>query len=214
MFDTLLDFLKAAGDDTRLKMMCLLSQRAYSAGELAGALELTPPTVSHHLARLRKTGIVNLTITGNTHTYKLNTSLLERIKATVFTPEMMSEMADHILAANSTELFRQRAEAARVQAEAWLDDLDISDADRKVLRDYTHDGRLKQIPSKEKKLLVVLRWLATKFAPGVRYTEPEVNAILGAVHPDYASLRRYLIVHGLLAREGGGGRYWRAEDDA
>ena len=54
------------------------------------------------------------------------------------------------------------------------------------------------------------------FAPGVKYTEREVSGILGAVYDDHAALRRYLVEFNLLAREGGGGLYWRvkAEPDA
>jgi biotin operon repressor len=212
-FDTLLDFLKTAGDETRLKIMCILSQHEYNVGDLADALDLTAPTVSHHLTKLREGGLVNLSIKGNTHYYQLNAAMIESTKNNLFTPEMMAEMGDHLLADNSRELFRQRAESARARANAWLDDLDLSEADRKVLRDYTNNGRLTQTPSKLKKRKVILRWLATKFAPGVTYTEREVNGILKAVHEDYVSLRRELYELGFLEREGGGGRYWRTEDD-
>ena len=208
-YETLLEFLKALGDDTRLKLACLLSQKAYSVGELAGALDLTAPTVSHHLSKLREAGLVNLGVEGNAHYYRLNDELIERVKRTLLTPAMLAEMAEQL---TNADLFRQKASAARAQAEAWLDDLDMDEEDRKVLRDYTRAGRLTQIPSRQKKLLVVLRWLATKFAPGVKYPEREVNAILKQVHPDSASLRRYLIEFGLLEREGGGGMYWRAAE--
>jgi hypothetical protein len=50
--------------------------------------------------------------------------------------------------------------------------------------------------------------IAVEFEPGVRYDEKEVNAIVGRFFNDYASLRRYLIDAGLLAREHG--EYWRA----
>ena len=62
-----------------------------------------------------------------------------------------------------------------------------------MLKDYTINGRLKQIPAKQKKLLVILHWLAGQFEPDRKYTEREVNEILTRYHPDYASLRRDLI---------------------
>jgi hypothetical protein len=68
------------------------------------------------------------------------------------------------------------------------------------------------IPTRYKKLMAVLRWLATKFAPGVKYTEREVNAMLKEIHPDYARLRRELIEAKFLQREGGGGMYWRSPE--
>lgn len=49
--------------------------------------------------------------------------------------------------------------------------------------------------------------IAIKFEPGVRYDEREVNAIVGRFFNDYASLRRYLVDGGFLARERG--EYWR-----
>jgi hypothetical protein len=69
------------------------------------------------------------------------------------------------------------------------------------------EGRLDRIPSSWSKRLVVLDHIVRVFEPGVRYAEPDVNAMLSAFHPDYAALRRYLVDESLLAREGG--TYWR-----
>jgi hypothetical protein len=76
-----------------------------------------------------------------------------------------------------------------------------------VLRAFMADGRLVQIPATRSKRLVVLEHLAACFEPGVKYPEKAVDAILRAWHPDYASLRRYLIDECLLARENA--IYWR-----
>ena len=54
----------------------------------------------------------------------------------------------------------------------------------------------------------VLTWnTAIEFDPGVRYDENTVNAIVGRFHNDHASIRRYLVDGGFLARERG--EYWR-----
>jgi hypothetical protein len=79
---------------------------------------------------------------------------------------------------------------------------------RKVLSVFVVDGRLTQIPASQGKRLVILDWLAQDFEPGERYSEPMVNLILGRRHPDTAALRRYLVDHDLLSREGG--MYWRS----
>jgi hypothetical protein len=76
-----------------------------------------------------------------------------------------------------------------------------------VLRAFMVDGRLVQIPAARSKRRVVLEHLAACFEPGVKYPEKAVDAILRAWYPDYASLRRYLIDEGLLARENA--IYWR-----
>jgi hypothetical protein len=73
-----------------------------------------------------------------------------------------------------------------------------------VLRAFVEDGRLVSIPAQEKKRQVILRYLAeTVFEPGREYSEKEVNQRLGALHPDVASLRRYLVDAHFLARSAG-----------
>jgi hypothetical protein len=76
-----------------------------------------------------------------------------------------------------------------------------------VLRAFIVDGRLRQLPAARGKRRVVLEHIVTCFEPGVKYPERAVNAILRVWHPDHASLRRYLVDDGLMAREGG--MYWR-----
>jgi hypothetical protein len=68
---------------------------------------------------------------------------------------------------------------------------------------------LDRFPRKEKDKLVILNEIVTLFEPGRRYTEGEVNRILGPVYEDYATIRRYLIDYGFLGRTRGGSAYWR-----
>jgi hypothetical protein len=90
-------------------------------------------------------------------------------------------------------------------------------AGSEVVGRFLRGGRLVAIPAARSKRLVVLDHLAGLFEPGRRYPEREVNEILGAVHPDYAMLRRYLVDDGFLDRADerapSGGRsvkvYWR-----
>ena len=89
------------------------------------------------------------------------------------------------------------------------DDFGVSDPDvQRVLRAYLRDGRLATMPRRGARRRIVLDYLATKFEPGVRYTESEVNGVLREYHDDVAALRRYLVDEGLLSREGG--QYWRS----
>jgi hypothetical protein len=78
---------------------------------------------------------------------------------------------------------------------------------RRVLRSYLVHGRLPVFPRGGAKRSLLLGYLATAFEPGLRYTETEVNEIVGVWHPDVAALRRYLVDEGLLARQDG--QYWR-----
>jgi hypothetical protein len=75
--------------------------------------------------------------------------------------------------------------------------------DEKVLATFVRNGRLVQYPVNHAKRLVVLRWLAESFEPDREYTEREVNERLSGHAEDYATLRRYLVDHGYLTRNGG-----------
>lgn len=82
-------------------------------------------------------------------------------------------------------------------------------ADDKILNAFLDGERLKHLPTRPAKLKVVLHWLANKFDPEVRYPERTVNQILQRHHPDYASLRRFLVDYGFMQRQAG--VYWRVE---
>jgi hypothetical protein len=60
-----------------------------------------------------------------------------------------------------------------------------------------------------KKQRIILRRLAQEFEPGVHYTEKQVNEILKQFHPDFATLRRYLVDNRMPA--GDTRLYWRTE---
>lgn len=75
------------------------------------------------------------------------------------------------------------------------------------------DGRLTKLPSKRKKLLYAVHYLAGKFEPNRRYTEREVNDLLCEWHTfgDPATLRRELYNGRYLDREPNGASYWLEE---
>ena len=76
------------------------------------------------------------------------------------------------------------------------------------LQVFMRDGRLAQIPVRRAKRLLLLDCIAQAFAPGRRYSEAEVNALLRSLHDDHAALRRYLVDEDFLSREDG--YYWRS----
>ncbi len=100
------------------------------------------------------------------------------------------------------EAFARAAKASAPPAE---------DADGSVdrsLRAFVRDGRILSIPTNRTKRLALLDLLAQEFAPGERYPERTVNAILARWHDDTAALRRYLVDEDLMSREDG--VYWRS----
>ena len=88
----------------------------------------------------------------------------------------------------------------------------MTDAERQVLERCFSGRVLNDIPTQRARRIVVLQRLALEFDPGRRYTEAEVNGVLGAFHPDWSTLRRGLVDEGFLDREprGGGNLYWRS----
>ena len=183
--DSALAFFKALADRSRLRILGLLAERPLSVEELAAALELRTPTVSHHLATLRRLGLVAMAAEWTTHRYALEIGRLDELRRDLLRPE------------------RVRSLAAEDAGEAWQ---------RKVLRDFFAGEELREIPASRKKRAVVLGWLAGRFAADRTYTEAEVGEVLRRHHPDVATLRRELVASGLMQRRDG--RYWRPADPA
>ncbi|MBE0697186.1 MAG: DUF2087 domain-containing protein [Anaerolineaceae bacterium] len=97
----------------------------------------------------------------------------------------------------------------RPAAEASSNDEDAADFERTVVKNYSlPDGRLKEIPTQEKKLLAILKHVVQVFEPGVRYSEKQVNDALKRFHPDSATLRRALVDRHMIERELNGAAYW------
>lgn len=176
----LLQFFKVLADEKRLQIIGLLARQDYSVEELAAILHLSSATVSHHLRRLVKARLVQAKADQHYHVYSLQL-------------EVLHEMSQQIL---SKDTLQETTEV-----------LDLNAYDRKVLRDYMEDGRLKSIPRQWKKRDVIVRYLAEQFEPGQRYTEKEVNEIISRTYEDYATFRRELIDGRYMARDRE--VYWR-----
>jgi ArsR family transcriptional regulator, arsenate/arsenite/antimonite-responsive transcriptional repressor len=65
-------FAKAIADATRQQIMNLLCCSWLSVNDLVGKVEVSQPTVSHHLAILREAGLVNVREEGKQSFYSLN----------------------------------------------------------------------------------------------------------------------------------------------
>lgn len=186
-FNRLLEFFKALGNESRLKIVALLADRDYTVRELAQRLDLREPTVSEHLAMLRKAGLVSVKPDGNHRIYSFSARHLIDMNRELLNREQLAALAD-------------------VVSEGVA-----NNDDRQVLKNYLDGERLTTIPSVRKKLMVILHWLADQFEYDRRYTEKEVNAIINRHHEDHATLRRELIGYDLLRREKG--IYWRPQPD-
>lgn len=182
-FQTLLRFFKVLANESRLKILGILANRECSVEELATLLDLKEPTISHHLAKLKESNLVNMHTEGNTHLYELDAKGLQTMNERIFTPEEMATLVDDI------------------QYDAW---------ERKILQNFLEGDRLKTIPAGRKKRLVILKWLVSQFDEASRYPEKEVNEIIQRHHSDYATIRREFIINKLMERQGG--VYWRVTE--
>ena len=170
----ILPLFKALADEKRIKIMALLGERELSVEEIAAAVDLTAPTVSHHLARLREVGLVEATHEQYYTVFKARTQPLLEALRSLAEPPPAPDLSE-----------------------------DLGKYDQKVLGDYLQDGKFKTIPAQRKKRDVILRFLAELFEPARRYSEKEVNLLIADYHDDFATLRRELIMSRLMQRENG-----------
>lgn len=178
-FDRLLQFFQVFSNESRLKIIGYLANKERSVGELAELLNLKEPTVSHHLAELKGLGLVDVRAEGTMRIYQLNARALEAISKDIF---------------------------ARPNLAAMVPKSDLTEEER-VLRVWVKDGRIVDIPAQEKKKQFIMRWLAQQIDPERRWTEREFNELMAQYNEDFATLRRYLVESGYVARDKG--IYWR-----
>ncbi len=93
------DFAKALADETRQKIMRLCCCRELKVNDIVDALEVSQPTVSHHLKILRGAGLVRTTRRGREIYYTLRQERLAQACCRVaerFAPDHAVKMVgDH-----------------------------------------------------------------------------------------------------------------------
>ncbi|MDP3387563.1 MAG: DUF2087 domain-containing protein [Eubacteriales bacterium] len=77
-----------------------------------------------------------------------------------------------------------------------------------VLKNYIKDGKVSTFPSKEKRKVIILEYVISRFDPNQSYSEKQVNEIIKSTIDDYATVRRYLIDYGFMKRNNDGSEYW------
>src|SRR6266699_2244068 len=143
---------RALADPTRIRILGLLAERSMYGQELAKALDVTPPTISHHLSPLVMAGLVRVRRENNYHYYELDSDGIQHL----------AESTQHI----ARLLFASNPLPPK------------SDERARVVATFIKDGRLVSIPAQYKKRRYVMEELARSFEWGRLYDEKEVNAIL------------------------------------
>ncbi|MFD2924069.1 metalloregulator ArsR/SmtB family transcription factor [Halobacillus naozhouensis] len=172
----MVDFHKAVGDPTRLRIVSLLLHGPLHGQAIAQKLGLRPPTITHHIKKLRDTGMVYSRRDRNTIYFYLDEKKLEFM---------------------ATAILRMGDETVK------KDELHVNEAEqRKILNNFiTEEGMLKQMPSQLKKKLVILSYFVQGFERGTVYEEHEVNDYIKQFYGDYATMRREWIMQQFMYRE-------------
>src|SRR5690348_15628205 len=114
--EDLLNLLKTLADEQRLTMVGLMSQQEWTVGDMAVRLNLTEPTISHHVSKLHGAGLLSLRMAGNQRFYRINPARLAKFKAYAGKIEDLPTEAP-----------------AEESDNGWIDALDWAEDDKKVL---------------------------------------------------------------------------------
>jgi ArsR family transcriptional regulator, arsenate/arsenite/antimonite-responsive transcriptional repressor len=133
---------KVLADETRIRILALITERALSVEEIAAAVDLSSATVSHHLQRLKEAGLVEAERQQYYTVYRFHRQPLLDALRLAANPPTPPDLAD-----------------------------DLAKYDQKVLGDYLVAGKLKTIPAQRKKRDVILRYPAEQFAYDRDYSE-------------------------------------------
>lgn len=172
----IVEFHKALGDLTRVRIIALLQQGPLNGQAIAGKLGLKPPTITHHIAKLRDVGLIKERRDKNTIYFSLNTKILEMSAKGILT---VGTGGDPNMEMSVTEGERSAI----------------------IKNFFTKDGKLKNSPAQRKKKLVVLAHMVKGLEFGKIYQEKDINEYLKQFHEDYATLRRELVMCQYMYRE-------------
>ncbi|CAM3483613.1 DUF2087 domain-containing protein [Cytobacillus oceanisediminis] len=173
----LVSFYKTMGDPTRIRIVFLLAKGPLHGQAIAGKLGLTPPTITHHLNKLRDINLVYQRRDKNTVYFYLNESVLKQQSS------VLAKLAD------KEEV--KKMEELNIENQKVIDNF------------FTSDGKLKNIPAQRKKKLMVFEHLIKGLKMGKKYEEKELNEYIKQFHEDYATIRREFIINHYMYRENG-----------
>jgi DNA-binding transcriptional ArsR family regulator len=79
------DIFKALNDPARREILKMLQKRDMTAGEIAAKFDMTAPSVSHHLDKLKRSGLVTTVKQGQFVLYSINTTIIDDLLQYVLT---------------------------------------------------------------------------------------------------------------------------------
>jgi DNA-binding HxlR family transcriptional regulator len=169
-------YIKALANETRLRIVGILSLGSRTSSELAEALGLRCDALTRHIRLLRDAGLVVDDITGDSGRLRLETAWLRSGNAL----------------SNSIK-----------RTPTPITSSTLSSLEATTLAPFVREGRISKIPVAAEKQKMLMRWLVERFEVGRSYAEREVNALLKETHPDFAALRRMLVDYHIMERDHG-----------
>ncbi len=79
------EVFKALNDPARREILRMLREKDMTAGEIASEFDMTAPSISHHLDKLKRAGLVTTVKQGQFIHYSLNTSIVDDLLQYLFT---------------------------------------------------------------------------------------------------------------------------------
>ena len=76
---------KALNDSTRREILKMLRKRDMTAGDIAAKFDMSAPSISHHLDKLKRAGLVTITKQGQFILYSLNTIIIDDLLQYILT---------------------------------------------------------------------------------------------------------------------------------
>lgn len=79
------EVFKALNDPARREILKMLQKQDMTAGEIAAKFEMTPPSISHHLDKLKRAGLVTTVKHGQFVHYSINTTIIDDLLKYILT---------------------------------------------------------------------------------------------------------------------------------
>jgi len=79
------DIFKALDDPTRREILTMLRKQDMTAGDIAAKFDMTAPSISHHLDKLKRAGLVTTVKQGQFVHYSINTTIIDDLLQFVLT---------------------------------------------------------------------------------------------------------------------------------
>lgn len=168
------EIFKALADHSRLLIVKSLIGKPQYLEELSERLNLAVSTVSFHLKKLEKVGLVCKERRQYYTIFFIKKELFER---------KLEELMEF-------EIDEKKMQESR-----------ISQYKDKILQTFMKDGRIRQIPAQKQKRWIVFEQILNEFEYGKDYTEQEINEIIQRFHEDYCLIRRTFIEERVMNRE-------------